>query len=90
MVQNRVLMMFAPYAKYLGPIWFRRFLANHVPNRNFQLLKSLVDTLDDSSKQILRSKKEALLRGDEAVKQQVGQGKDIMSILRGCLPFEIY
>ena len=34
------------------------------------------------AREIFEQKKRALELGDEAVKQQVGEGKDIMSILR--------
>lgn len=38
------------------------------------------------SREILEAKRAALRAGDEAVKQQVGEGKDIMSILRKFAP----
>ena len=74
--------MLSPYARFLGPAWFRRFLAERVPDPNFQRIKSIVDTMHASSQAIYEEKKAALLRGDEAILRQVGQGKDIMSILR--------
>lgn len=42
----------------------------------------IADTMDAMSRKIWQGKKEALAAGDEAVKSQVGKGKDIMSILR--------
>lgn len=78
----RIWMMLAHYAFCLGPAPLRRFLANLVPDPQFQNLKSLVDTLDASSRTILKDKQDAFRRGDEAVAEQVGRGKDIMSILR--------
>ena len=74
-------MMLAPYSFFLGPAWFRRFLAKLVPENSFRELKSMVDTMDTTSREILATKKRAFLRGDETVKSQVGGGKDIMSIL---------
>lgn len=38
--------------------------------------------MDAQSTDIYAKKKEALARGDEEVVKQVGQGKDIMSVLR--------
>ena len=73
--------MTSHYHTLFGPPWLQRILASLVPSKNFQQMKSLVDTIDRSSKQVFREKKEAFMRGDEAVKEQVGRGKDIMSIL---------
>ena len=41
--------------------------------------------MESRAKEILESKRAALRAGDAAVEQQVGEGKDIMSIL--CKPF---
>ena len=38
----------------------------------------------NKSVQIINEKKAAIEKGDEAVLQQVGEGKDVMSILRVC------
>lgn len=45
-------------------------------------MMQIADTLWDTSKQIFYGKKAALERGEDAVVQQVGEGKDIISILR--------
>ena len=42
----------------------------------------IVDTIWNTSKDIVYSKRAALKKGEEAVVQQVGEGKDLMSILR--------
>lgn len=73
--------MLSPYYPLLGPAWFRRFLATLVPDPNFQRLKSLGEIMDYNSRMIYTSRKKALLRGGEAVQQQLGHGKDIMSVL---------
>lgn len=77
--------MLSPLTAWLGPAWFRRFLINLVPNPNIKRAKNVSDILDSRSRSIYRSKKEALLNGDEELKQQVGKGKDIMSVLRTSL-----
>lgn len=53
---------------------------------------ALVDIMDATSRQIYKQKKEALAQGDDAVLQEVGMGKDIMSILREslCLEYGLY
>lgn len=75
------LLFLAPYHRYLGPTWFKRLLADYAPNPHLRTLKQLSDTMDAHSRRIFRAKKEALFKGDEAVSEQVGLGKDIMSIL---------
>lgn len=72
------------YAHYLikmGPRWFRRSVVDMYPNPDVQNIKEVVDTMSAKSYEIFNQKKVALKRGDEAVLRQVGEGKDIMSIL---------
>lgn len=56
-------------------------LLDMIPWPQLQRLKDIVDTMSDKSTEIFLSKKRALQRGDESVLRQVGEGKDIMSIL---------
>ncbi|EED78841.1 predicted protein [Postia placenta Mad-698-R] len=65
----------------LGPRRFRRFVVDMFPNPHVQRLKYVVDTMDEKCREIFREKKTALAKGDEATLRQVGEGKDIMSIL---------
>lgn len=51
------------------------------PHKGVQKLKSIIDIMDQKSVSIFEAKKLALQQGDEAVLRQVGEGKDIMSIL---------
>ena len=60
----------------------KRFLIAHAPNRGVRELQLIVDTMDRRSHEIYYDKRRALLGGDEILKQQVGEGKDIMSVLR--------
>lgn len=41
--------------------------------------------MDETSNAILSAKRKALEKGDDAVVHQVGEGRDIMSILSGFL-----
>ena len=84
MARSRLWLMFAPYARLLGPAWLRRILAGYVPDPHFRLIKKIVDTMDASSRNIYEVKKSALSAGDEALQEQIGHGRDIMSILRKC------
>ena len=59
----------------LGPTWFRRWVVDHLPFKQVQDLKHVVDVLYDTSTQIIEDKKAALEKGELSV------GKDIISIL---------
>lgn len=72
---------------YLLPLphWLKGYLIDLVPNKGIQELKATVDTAWTRSIEIYNEKRLALLAGDEALKRQVGEGKDIMSVLCTCM-----
>ncbi|KAI0713881.1 cytochrome P450 [Earliella scabrosa] len=70
-----------PYLKYLGPSWFRTRLLDIFPDRNLRHVRHIVQVIYAGSKEVLRSKRAALERGDQELLHTVGEGKDIMSIL---------
>ncbi|KAF8701560.1 Cytochrome P450, partial [Rhizoctonia solani] len=70
-----------PYLVKLGPPQLRRFLVRLIPSSDVQRLREMVDIMWDTSLRIVASKKAALEQGDDVMIQQVGRGKDIMSIL---------
>ena len=43
--------------------------------------RDIIDIMDQTCKEILEEKQQALAAGDEALSAKIGQGKDIMSIL---------
>ena len=65
----------------IGTPKFRRFIMNLLPWKNLHELRDVVDVLNNTAIEIVEKKKKALEEGDEAVAQQIGKGKDIMSIL---------
>ena len=70
----------------LGPPKFRRFILDLIPWRTLHQLRDISDVIHGTAVEIINSKKRALEDGDEAVARQIGQGKDILSILsRGLL-----
>lgn len=73
--------MATPFLVKLGPKWLRRWLLERVPNKRVRRLKEIVDIMDENTRKVFFDKKAALEAGDEAVKEQVANGKDIMSIL---------
>lgn len=66
----------------MGPASLRRKIGKLIPWKDLHRIFDLVDIMDATSREIYDQKKEALAKGDDAVLQQVGMGKDIMSILR--------
>jgi len=72
--------LLAPIVK-LGAPKFMRFLIGVLPNKPLRQIRDMVDIIYNTSRGILESKKKALAEGDEAVTRQIGQGKDIISIL---------
>ena len=65
----------------IGPAWFRRKVAEMVPRPFAQRMLRISDVMHAQSVRIIKEKRAALERGDEALKQQVGEGKDLMSVL---------
>ncbi|RPD54893.1 cytochrome P450 [Lentinus tigrinus ALCF2SS1-7] len=78
----QLLRRLLPYVPDFGTPALRRKLLELVPNPAVQKMKDIVDTMWRRSEEIYESKKRALEQGDsKAVAQQIGEGKDIMSIL---------
>lgn len=76
------LRFYSHYLKYFGPSSLRRQIVKITPLKNLRKLANIVDQIHNMSKDVFESKKAALAAGDAAVTEQVGEGKDIMSILR--------
>lgn len=78
--------LFSPYFELLGSPQFRRKLADLVvavmPGKTYKRMREIIDTLDGASRSIVQDRKKALDEGDEALQQQIGEGKDIISSLR--------
>ena len=71
-----------PYVSLIGTPAFRRRVLEWLPWKSLHKLKSVVDTMHRRATEIYREKKALLETGDEALTLQVGEGKDLMSILR--------
>ncbi|KAI0641314.1 cytochrome P450 [Trametes meyenii] len=72
---------YIPLFEAVVPRTWRRAVAEHLPSPVMRKLITLVDTLWRRSSEIYTQKKEALMSGDEAMKEQVGEGRDLMSLL---------
>ena len=73
-------MYLTPLVK-LGTPKFRRFILNLIPWKPLHQLRDISDVIHNTAVEIVNSKKGALEDGDEAVASQIGQGRDILSIL---------
>lgn len=65
----------------IGTPKFRRFIVDLLPWKSLHEIRDIVDVLHNTTVEIFEAKKKALEEGDEAVTQQITQGKDFMSIL---------
>ncbi|KAI5123118.1 hypothetical protein M0805_001474 [Coniferiporia weirii] len=72
---------FSPWVVKFGPPQFRKRLLEFISFGAVKEMNTVSNTMENSSQSILRGKREAIEKGDEAVLAQVGKGKDIMSIL---------
>ncbi|KAL7282889.1 hypothetical protein ACG7TL_002304 [Trametes sanguinea] len=68
-----------PTAVKIGSSSFRRKIAERLPHAVAQRMLQISDTLEAQSVKLVNDKKAAL--GDEGLQHQVGEGKDIMSVL---------
>lgn len=62
-----------------------RFLLEFTPSQDLQRIKETVDVMSETSNTIYQDKLLALRNGGYKVLEQLGERKDIMSILRECI-----
>lgn len=74
-----------PMVTWIGTPAFRRTILELIPSTNVKSAIKMVDIMYKTSCNVLRSKQEAMQQGDEAVLNQPGAGKDITSVLGGCI-----
>ena len=65
----------------IGTPKFRRFILDLTPWKTLHELRDIADVIHNTAVEIFNSKKQVLKDGDEAVASQIGQGKDILSLL---------
>ncbi|OJT02010.1 Cytochrome P450 3A24 [Trametes pubescens] len=79
---NTIVRYTLPILVRIGPAAFRRKVVEMLPRGGAsQHMMRISDTLAARSLDIVNEKKQVLQHGDAALKQQVGEGKDIMSVL---------
>ena len=70
-----------PFVSRIVPANIRRFILDLMPWKDAHHLCDMADYMSNVGGEIFESKKLALEKGDEAVAQQIGRGKDLISIL---------
>ena len=53
-----------------------------IPNKNLRQIMEISVTMHRRSQEIIDEKKAALRKGDDAMHNEIGEGKDLMSICR--------
>ncbi len=71
-----------PFVEWFGTPAFRGWLVDRLAFGRLRAIKGISDTIHTQATNIYHDKKAALQAGDEALLHKVGEGKDIMSILR--------
>ncbi|KAI0791332.1 cytochrome P450 [Abortiporus biennis] len=70
-----------PYLSRIGSGSFRAWALENLPVARIRKVKKIADSIDNQVNEILKAKKAALAKGDEALLHQIGEGKDILSVL---------
>jgi len=81
-----------PVVQNWGTPGIRRFLARcaqYAASKNLKNFINIVHLINDASQEIYLMKKKAIQEGD-AMKDQVGEGKDAMSVLRTSSSMAVY
>ena len=81
-----LFLRFLPQAVKIGSPAFRRKVVEILPSKSIQQLVSIIDTIETQSRGILQRKRKALEGGEKTAQAQIGNGKDIMSVLRASIP----
>ncbi|KAI0648564.1 cytochrome P450 [Trametes meyenii] len=80
-MQMTLIRRLIPYLPDIPIVWLRNLLLDLVPNKGVQKVRDIVNVLHERAVAIYEEKRRALERGDESLKDKVGEGKDLMSIL---------
>ncbi|PIL32261.1 cytochrome P450 [Ganoderma sinense ZZ0214-1] len=81
MMKSILIRVLLPFLVNIGTAGFRRRVVELIPLKDVQRMRYISDVMYERSVQIFNEKKAALEKDDEALKQEIGEGRDIMSIL---------
>ncbi|KAI0669354.1 cytochrome P450 [Trametes maxima] len=80
-MQMTLIRRLIPYLPDIRIVWLRNLLLDLIPNKGVQKVRDIVNVMHERAVAIYEEKKQALERGDESLKDKVGEGRDLMSIL---------
>ncbi|KAI0764540.1 cytochrome P450 [Trametes elegans] len=81
LVKLQLLRPIIPWLKRLFPLAVLRWGASVFPWYPVRHMQAISDNVYETSRRVLRRKMELLEEGDEVLRQEIGEGKDLMSIL---------
>lgn len=84
MSRTRLLGFIIQWMSYIVPEELMKTIFRMSPRKNVRELLKISDIMRRRSQEIIDEKRVALRKGDEALLQEVGEGKDLMSICRKC------
>ena len=73
--------MFLPLISSITTPSFRRRVVEKIPFKSAQHVREIINDLYATSQLVFNAKKSALTGGDEKMKHDVSEGRDIMSVL---------
>ncbi|KAI0823800.1 cytochrome P450 [Trametes gibbosa] len=76
-----ILGFILPPISYIMPIRICRAILRAIPQADIRKMMNISDTMTKRSLEIIDEKKMALLKGDDVLREKIGEGKDLMSIL---------
>ena len=76
-----VPLMFLPLISSITTPSFRRRVVEKIPFKSAQHVREIINDLYATSQLVFNAKKSALTGGDEKMKHDVSEGRDIMSVL---------
>lgn len=83
MMKSILIRVFLPILVHIGTPAFRRRAVELFPLESVQRMRHISDVLHGRSVAIFTEKRAALAKGDDTLNGEIGEGRDIMSILCG-------
>ena len=80
-MKSILIRVLLPILVNIGSASFRRRVVELIPLKDVQRMRYISDVMYERSVRIFNEKKAVLAKGDDAMKQEIGEGRDIMSIL---------
>ncbi|KAI8974185.1 cytochrome P450 [Trametes punicea] len=70
-----------PIMSHVMPPWLVSAVLRSIPHRDLRKMMQIATTMAERSQEIINEKKMSLMRGNDELRRDIGEGKDLMSIL---------